>query len=295
MRWALAAAMALAIATWMPARAEEGDAARLERGAALVVEQLRLTLTVVTAAGSTVELDPASPSWAGIEVVEIVDQGVLRAGDREFHTLEVLVAGFAPGPRPFVPVVNVVRDGEAVGRELPPVEFAVLPTLRQGDPLELTPLPAPVAIGGAESPLLRPAIAAAFLAGALVVLLFLRWLWPRVQDALRRPEPAPGPAPQAELSHAESLIQTDPVRAYRLLAATIRAVLGDRYALPARALTTRELERRMGSAGVDRGQARLVGGLLEECDAVVYAGYRPAAERREADLTVAREIVEVPG
>ena len=38
-----------------------------------------------------------------------------------------------------------------------------------------------------------------------------------------------------------------------------------------------------------------VGGLLEECDSVIYAGYRPAAERRQADLTMAREIVEVAG
>jgi hypothetical protein len=35
-----------------------------------------------------------------------------------------------------------------------------------------------------------------------------------------------------------------------------------------------------------------VGGLLEECDAVVYAGYRPASERRLADLNMAREILE---
>ena len=48
----------------------------------------------------------------------------------------------------------------------------------------------------------------------------------------------------------------------------------------------------MEASGVDRWQTRLVGGFLEECDAVVYAGYLPAAERRQADLTMAREIVE---
>ena len=48
----------------------------------------------------------------------------------------------------------------------------------------------------------------------------------------------------------------------------------------------------MDEGGIDRFQGKLAGNLLEECDAVVYAGYRPAAERRHADLTMARELVE---
>jgi hypothetical protein len=36
-----------------------------------------------------------------------------------------------------------------------------------------------------------------------------------------------------------------------------------------------------------------VGGLLEQCDAVVFAGYRPALERAELDLTAAFEVVEM--
>jgi hypothetical protein len=45
--------------------------------------------------------------------------------------------------------------------------------------------------------------------------------------------------------------------------------------------------------GVDRWQVRVAGGLLAQCDAVVYARYRPAAERADADLTAAYEIVEM--
>jgi hypothetical protein len=94
------------------------------------------------------------------------------------------------------------------------------------------------------------------------------------------------------LEGAEALLEHDPVAAYRQLAAIVRGVLGRQYSFPAKALTTRELARRMEAEGVDRWQSRLVSGLLEECDAVVYAGYRPALERREADLNMAREIVE---
>jgi hypothetical protein len=49
----------------------------------------------------------------------------------------------------------------------------------------------------------------------------------------------------------------------------------------------------MSRRGHDRWQARLVGGLLSQCDAVVYAHYRPAGGRADADLTAAYEIVEM--
>jgi hypothetical protein len=45
--------------------------------------------------------------------------------------------------------------------------------------------------------------------------------------------------------------------------------------------------------GLDRWQVRVASGLLEQCDSVVYARYRPAAERADADLTAAYEIVEM--
>ena len=47
----------------------------------------------------------------------------------------------------------------------------------------------------------------------------------------------------------------------------------------------------MSAAGVDGWEERMARELLRECDAVVYAGYRPAVERRVADLRIAREIV----
>ena len=97
--------------------------------------------------------------------------------------------------------------------------------------------------------------------------------------------------PGDALAAAAALLETDATGAYRAIGSAVRRVLGDRYAFPAQALTTEELQLRMEVAGVDSWEARLARELLRECDAVVYAGYRPATERREADLTVAREIV----
>ena len=95
-----------------------------------------------------------------------------------------------------------------------------------------------------------------------------------------------------DLGQAERLLDVDPVGAYRALAAIVRKVISDQYGVPAASLTAREIGGRMESQGVDRWQARLVSGLLQECEAVVYAGYVPAAERRHADLSMARQIVE---
>ena len=72
----------------------------------------------------------------------------------------------------------------------------------------------------------------------------------------------------------------------------VRGALGGRYGFPATRSRPPSCSGGWRCHGVERWQARLVAGLLEECDAVVYAGYRPAAERRQADLTMAREILE---
>jgi hypothetical protein len=85
----------------------------------------------------------------------------------------------------------------------------------------------------------------------------------------------------------------DYVTYYTTLANTLREYLTARFGFPAFALTTTEMQDQMVRRGMDRWQARIAGGLLNQCDAVVYARYRPAAERADADLTAAYEIVEM--
>lgn len=290
---ALLLALAVVLASGqLPVEAQgAGDSTRLSAGTALTGEQLQLTIEVLAPDGSTVEPDPANPSWAGIEIVRIVSSSAVDAGDSTLHTLELAVAGFVPGERSFQPAVFVVTGAETSGRLLPRAELSIIPTLAPGDPLEISPVPPPSGIDGAQSPLVWPAAVTGGLAAASLATLAVWWAGRRL--LARAPAPAAVPAtPAPSLDTAEALLDADPAGAYRTLAATVRETLGLRYGFPARALTTREMDRRMLAAGVDRWQARLVTGLLEECDAVVYAGYRPAAERRAADLTMAREIVE---
>ncbi len=288
----LVAAAALPLVS---ARAD--DSATLKATTLLVGQQATLVLEVIAPAGALVELDPAHPGWDGVEVIRLTRQTETPQSDGQvLHRIEVVVAPFLPGERPFEPAVNIVAAGVVSPRTLPPVRWNVIATVPDGAPLELSPLAASGGIAGAESPWLRPGLALAALAAAAALFAAIA----RLAQWLRsRPPRAAAPAvelrPVADLGSAETLLDEDPVRAYRSLAVTVRGALGQRYAFPAHAMTTHELQRRMETFGVDRWQARLVTGLLEECDAVVYAGYRPAAERRRADLTMAREIVEAVG
>jgi hypothetical protein len=256
-------------------------------------DQFPLTFEVPLPPGATVEVDTSPDAWGAIEVISTDDIVIADFSAGRKATVTVTLAAFATGDLSVRPAVLVITGVEAQSLQLEPVTLTVVPTLPADAPLELSPLHPPSSVAGARPVWLMPAV---ILGSLLLVLLAalgarraLRWQRNRPR---RVPAPVPVPAPPPDLSGAAAQLDSDPVAAYRQLASTVRAVLAARYSFPARSLTTAELERRMETEGVDRWQARLVGGLLEECDAVVYAGYRPAPERRHADLNMAREILE---
>ena len=119
----------------------------------------------------------------------------------------------------------------------------------------------------------------------------------RVVRALRRVPVVVGPEDEArgllDRAGAAYGASGDLIAYYTALGTTVRRYLTQRHGFPAFALTTRELESAMMRLGLDRWQVRVAAGLLAQCDAVVYARYRPAAERADADLTAAYEIVEM--
>lgn len=170
--------------------------------------------------------------------------------------------------------------------------------VRQPADLELRPLKPQLSIPGAPPAWVTPVAigAAVVLVLALAVLGVLWWRARRTVDA------PPAPSMSAE---AQARARLDALRHGRLendeafqayygtLAHTVREYLGERFAFNASALTASELEERMTSHGVDRWQARLVGGLLERCDRAVYAREYPDPASADHDLTVAYEIVEL--
>ena len=292
---ALVAGLALSLVLVGGASADEGDQVRLSTQTAEIGQRINLHMEVVTARGATVEVVQGAPTWNQVEVIEVRSSTVREAGDKAIHSIDLVVAPFLPGDLSFSPALTIAEGSVTTLRLMPAALLTVVPSLMPGDRLELSPLAPPRAIEGAESPLLWPAIALSAISGALLALMLGFVLVRGITRGLRKaPPPAIEPAPAPSLAVAEALLASDPVAAYRALSAIVRAELGARYGFPAPALTTRELQSRMEGAGVGRWEARLAGGLLEECDAVVYAGYRPAPERRAADLTMAREIVQPP-
>ncbi len=298
MKRAAAVAAVLGLCGLLPAvlSAQEpgADSVELRRSSALIGEHLPATIFVSAPAGTEVELTPGTPSWAGFELVSAESPAVVNRGAESLWVFEVVFAPFLPGDVSLSPTVAIVSGADVTTRTLPAVPITVLPTLGPDDPLELTPLAAPVPIDGAESPLLRPALVLAGAAAVALIATGSSLLARRWARRARPPTALPPAVPETPgLATAETVIDSDPVSAYRVMSLVVKTELARRYGLRATALTSTELRRRLEERGVDRWQARLVGGLLDECDAVIYAGYRPAPERRQADLTMAREIVEV--
>ena len=289
--------VALAAAGLLPdaiAQEPSRDRADLQRTTMLIGEHIELNVRILAPEGATVELTPGTPGWEGVELVSVDDVAQASEADGVLWFITAKVAAFEPGALVFAPTVAVIEGSEATTRSVPPLQLNVVSSLGPEAELVLTPLRPPTAIPGAESPWLRPAIVAGVIAGCALLALII-WLVARtLLRRMRQPAPAAPPVEvPANLEGAAQLLHSDPVAAYRLMSSVVKNELARRYNLRATALTTTELRRRLESDG-DRWEARLVGGLLEECDSVIYAGYRPAAERREHDLTMAREIVEVP-
>jgi hypothetical protein len=279
--------------TALIAAADEGDRTAAAATALFIGQQTTLDIELVTPAGATVEVDALHPSWQGAEVIRLVSHTVAPEGGAERHAIRLVIAPFFPGDQEIRPAFFVETDGAIVERLGAPLRWTVLSSLPADAALELSPLAPPRAIAGAESPLLRPALAvAAVLAAAAVVAAAWaagRWLSSRPRPASVPAEPQGPPLPA--LQPAEELIDNDPAAAYRHVAAAVRSAIAMRYGVPAIAMTSGEIRGRLEAQGIDRWEARLVAGLLEQCDAVVYAGYRPALERRRADLVTAREII----
>jgi len=294
-RTALLVVAAMALVA-LPARVSRADdSVALSQSSSLIGEHILMEVRVRAPAGATVELTPGTASWAGVELVGVDSVLQIPDADGVLWLIEARIAPFLPGTVEFAPTVAVVQGSDAVNTSLPPVVLDVVPSLAPDAELVLTPLAPTVEIEGEESPLLKPAIVVGLALGAVLIagLIWLigRWMLRRFA---KDPAIEATPLIPATLDGAEQILDSDPVGAYRLMSSVVKTELARRYGVRATALTTTELQRRLETGG-DRWQARLVGGLLQECDSVIYAGYRPATERRYADLTMAREIVDVAG
>lgn len=270
-----------------------------------VGERVQYTFVVEVDGGTQVALAPAAlpPEVALVDPPQ--ETRVPLPNGREQVTLSLEVAPFVVGEveLPPLPLRYSSPDGSSgtlQGNASVLNVSSILPASGQVQPRGLKPQ---AQIGTPPAGWVTPAIVAAA-AGLAVLLLALLLRIALLQARSRRRNAAPvvlmqpqGPEDLARnaLDEAGAAFGADGdyTAYYRALGTAVRTYLSERHGFPAFALTTRELEEAMIAKGIDRWQVRVTAGLLNQCDAVVYASYRPAAERADADLTAAYEIIEI--
>jgi hypothetical protein len=165
----------------------------------------------------------------------------------------------------------------------------------------LRPLKPQLEVAGAPPAWQRPVLAAGVMAllvgsgGLAIRRLRRRRVEPARTPPIDEGSTAEGVARRRlqELATASPLARGDYDQYYGTISLVVREYLHERFAFGAHALTTPELQQRMVARGVERWQARLVGGLLDRCDGAVYAGRHPDPASADHDLTVAFEIIEL--
>ncbi len=267
-----------------------------------VGDRFQIVVTLDTAEGTKVTLAPgALPDNLTLVLAPKVEQEPAGSG-RQTVTVTMTVAPFATGDLTLPPLKLRYRDKSGATGEVqtPAARISVQSVLPAGGPLTPRDLKPQAEVGTPPAPA-YVLIALAATALGLVVVLALIAVRSRYRS---RPAPVLAePAPVALSPEDSARVALDGVAGlperreydvyYATIAGTIRGYLTDRFGFPAFALTTAELQDQMVRRGIDRWQARLVGGLLEQCDSVVYAQYHPALDRADADLTAAYEIVEM--
>ncbi|MFN8639627.1 MAG: hypothetical protein U0360_09270 [Dehalococcoidia bacterium] len=268
-----------------------------------VGDRVRVTIEIDHASDRLITLVSGLARRPDLEVFATEPPTTTADGDRLRTRFAFTVQPFALGRIDFDQVVLMVlaEDGTASEFGLALPSLTVRSTI---DPTKATlrPLKPQAEIAGGPAAWERPAqIAGAFasaaavlLAGALVVRRRLRGRGAPLLEPL--PDSTAEDAARRELDAlriADLLGQGHLDGFYGRLSSVVRGYLQQRYNFRATALTTHELERRMAADGLDRWQARLVSGLLERCDAAVYAHDYPPPASSDHDLTLAYEIIEL--
>jgi hypothetical protein len=276
--------------------------ASTDRDRVTVGDRITLTLTVEHDAGVEVALpdDPAAFGEFDVLDMQPFEERSLGGGRSQVEATYV-IAAFATGSLTVPPLEVTYRDagGLAGTAASPPMAIGVESVLPPGEtPQDIRDLKPQLTVPGGLPAYVRPAFgAAASLIVLIAGLLLIRSpLLRRRAAPTTTPPPLPEDVARSELDRIAGLGlpgRGEHKTYYQLIGASIRRYLTDRYDFPAFAMSTTELETQMIGRGVGRWQARLVTGLLAQCDSVRYAQYVPAPARAEGDLTAAYEIVEL--
>ncbi len=276
-----------------------------DRTTVTVGDRITVTLVLRLPTGIQPDFSALDRQFGELEVlfVGLPEERPLSNGRREVR-IRYQVAAFRPGDAEIPSLTVPLNDanGAAGALTAAPIPVTVQSVLPPGqDPGDIRDLKPQIDLPYRPGLSRRAVAGTAIGAVAAVLALLLAWRRWRARVAAPRPQPVAAPvtvgpeaAARVELDRITGLglLETGDLRQFHaLIAACIRRYLTERFGFPAIAMTTGELARSMETYGVARWPARLVTGLLSECDAVAYAGYRPARERAETNLAMAYEIV----
>lgn len=268
-----------------------------------VGDRIRLTYVARGVEGVTFEA-PASPESLGL--FEILDQQIgtpQRTPDGgTLLRVEFTVTAFQPGVLtvPGLALLYTEPGGERRSVVSPDMPIGVRSVLGNDPNPQLLDIKPPVTIPGAAVSYAESAATAMLVAAALAItVLMLRRQRNRpvfVPIRLGGPAFNPESAARAELDaiEASGLLERGNYEVYyQRISHCLRLYLEQRYEFPALSMTTSELRSALAAEGVDRWQARVITGLIEECDAVRWAGYAPAPARASRAIIQAHEVIEM--
>ena len=283
-----AAPPSIASTTADPARATVGD-------------RITLTITIDHDAATTVEGAGFGADAGAFEIVAVAPPRTEAHNGAARTTIAYTLAAFRTGDLT-IPPQSIAYRGPGGSGTLTTSATAVtiVSVLSPGD-AGLRPLKAQIDLG---DPAPSPVVPALFVAAFAALTAFGYVLARRAAAIAPMPAPAahiiaPAPPSAHEIARAAldaiaaADLAADAPEYYARIAATVRTYLSARFDFPAYAMTRRELERSAATSGIERWPARVIANLLEQCDAVEFAAFRPAPERRTADLTAAYEIIEL--
>ena len=267
---------------------------------ATVGDQIMLTITVDHDAATTVEGAGFGADVGGFEIVAVAPPRTEPHGDASRTTIAYTLAAFRTGDLVIPPQTITYRGTNGSGTLTTTATTVTIASVLSPGDTELRPLKAQIDLG---DPAPSPIVPALFIAAFAALTAFGYVLVRRAAAIVPMPaQAAPIIAASPPSAHDIARASLDAIAAadlgaadapeyYARIAATVRTYLSVRFDFPAYAMTRRELERSATTSGIERWPARVIANLLEQCDAVEFATFRPAPERRAADLTAAYEII----
>ena len=274
-------------------------AVRVTPDTATVGDRLELTIEVDHDDAFTVEGPGFGENFGKLELIAIADPRTEGHDGVSRTTFAYTLAAFVTGAVELPPLPVRWRGAAGEGELSTPAQTITIESVLAPGDDELRPLKPQLDIADPAPPPIVPIIFVAAFAAltALGYVLVSRALGARPAGAAAVPEIALTPTEAARASldalAAAAAAGRDLAWYYASIAATVRRYLSERYGFPAYAMTRTELQRHMTREELGRWPARLTANLLEQCDAVQFAGFSPAPERADADLTAAYEIIEL--